>query len=169
MNHIRQLLDGDVLSFALALGRGRDTDDPASVRHIAHDTGFGRDDSLVPDFEVVGDAGLRSDHDIVTQLRAACKTDLPHNDAMTSNRDVVRNVDEIVDLCPLADDGGAQCAAINRGIGADLNVIADDDVAKLKDFPVEAFVKDITEAIRADDRARVNDYAPSELRLAVKD
>ena len=87
---------------------------------------------------------------------------------MPANDHVVGDMDQVVDFRALADDGGAERAAVNGGIGADLDIVVDDDVAELKHFPVAALVEHIAEAVRADDRAGVDGDAMAELRLPIQ-
>src|SRR5262249_58003253 len=98
------------------------------------------DDGLISELEMVGDSGLGCDDDVIPQLGAAAKADLAHNEAVAPDDDVVGDVNQIVYLCALGDDRVAEGAAIDGGIGADLDVIADDDIAELKHFAVAAFV-----------------------------
>src|SRR5690242_2913856 len=114
---------------------------------------------------MVGDAGLRCHDDVIPKACAAGKANLPHDQAMAPNDDVVRDMDQVVYLCPFPNDSRAQRTTINSGIGADLDIIADHDIAKLKHFAVAAFVEDVAEAIRSDDSARMNNHAPTEVRL----
>src|ERR1051325_9704633 len=118
---------------------------------------------------MVGDARLRCHDDVIAEAGAAGKTDLPHDEAMASDDDVVRDMDQVVYLGSLPNERRAKGASINSGIGADLDIIADNDVAQLKHFAVASFVKDVAEAVRSDDRACVNDHATPYLRLSVKD
>ena len=45
-----------------------------------------------------------------------------------------RDLHEIVDLGALADHGVADRAAVDRGVGADLDVVLDDDAPDLRDL-----------------------------------
>ena len=88
---------------------------------------------------------------------------------MPAHDHVVRHMDEVVDLRAFANDGGAERAAVNGGIGADLDVVVDDDIAELKHFPVAALVQHVTEAVRADDGAGMDGDAMAELRSPIQD
>src|SRR5580658_6763490 len=101
-----------------------------------------------------GDSRLRCDDAVIAETRAARETDLAHDQAMPAYRHVVGDLDKVVDLGALADDGWAERAAIDGGVGANLHVIVNYDVAGLEHFAVAALVKYIAVTIRADDRAR---------------
>jgi hypothetical protein len=48
--------------------------------------------------------------------------------------DVVADLDEVVDFGAFADDGFAETGAVERGVGADLDVVVDHDAADLGIF-----------------------------------
>ena len=80
-------------------------------------------------------------------------------------RDVVRDLHQIVDLGALADDGVAGRAAIDRGVGADLDVVLNDDSPGLRNFLVAARRRQIAEAVLADARAGMDDHAVADQRV----
>ena len=51
---------------------------------------------------------------------------------------IVGDLDEIVDLGALADHGVADRAAVDGGVGADLDIVLDDDAADLRNLVVAA-------------------------------
>src|SRR5208283_6159036 len=55
---------------------------------------------------------------------------------MPANRDIVAYLHKVVDLGALADHGVANGAAVDRGAGADLDVVLDDDAAELRHLVV---------------------------------
>ena len=72
----------------------------------------------VADGGTAGNAGLRGDHGVFADL------------------DVVRDLDEIVEFRSAPDDGGFQRAAVDAGVGADLDVVFDDDSADLRELHI---------------------------------
>ena len=52
--------------------------------------------------------------------------------------------------------GVVERAAIDRGVGADFDIVADFDDARLRKFPVAAFAESVSEAVGAHDRAGMN-------------
>ncbi len=67
--------------------------------------------------------------------------------------DVMGDLDEVIDLGAASDDGGAEGAAVDGDVGADFDVVVDDDLADLGDFAVLSVIEDVAEAIGADDGA----------------
>ena len=49
---------------------------------------------------------------------------------MPANADIVAYLDQVVDLGALADHGVADRTAIDRGAGADLDIVLNDDAAR---------------------------------------
>ena len=84
---------------------------------------------------------------------------------MPSDRDVVSDLDQIVDLGALADHGIAGRAAIDRRVGADLDVVLDDDAARLRDFLMALRTWQIAEAVLADTSAGMDDHAIPDQRM----
>src|SRR5436190_12286502 len=78
-------------------------------------------------------------------------------------------MDEVVDLGALTDDRGAEGAAVNGRVGANLDIFVDDDIAKLKQFPMPALIQHITEPVRTDDGPGMDGDAMAHLRLSVQD
>ena len=69
---------------------------------------------------------------------------------------------------PCADDGGAERAAVNGGVGADLDIVVDDHIADLKHFAMPALVEHVAVTVRADDRAGVDGDAMADLASSDK-
>src|ERR1043166_1516346 len=102
----------DNLALELAVGRGRDAEHSAAIFDIAHDARFGADHDLIAELEVVCDSGLGGDDDVITKCGAAGESDLPHDEAVAANSDVVGDMNEIVNFRALANDCGAEGAAV---------------------------------------------------------
>src|SRR6478609_6561093 len=76
---------------------------------------------------------------------------------MASDDDVVADLDEIIDFGPIANAGVGQGPAINGGIGADLDVIANKYAPNLRNFPMALGAHRETEAVLADASPGVDD------------
>ena len=87
---------------------------------------------------------------------------------MVPQHHIMSHLHQVVDLGPLANDGGTQGASVDGHIGPDLDIVANDDVADLRHLPVNAAVLDVTKAIRADDRSAVDADAIADLRPGIK-
>src|ERR1700685_3838300 len=86
----------------------------------------------------------------------ACDADLRHHEAETAQPHVVRDVDQVVDLGPRSHDGVGDAAAIDRGVGADLDIISDQAPPDMRDLGVMALAEDVAESIVAEPRAGVH-------------
>jgi hypothetical protein len=82
--------------------------------------------------------GLPRQHDLILQHGRAGEAGLSHDDTGPADPDVVCDLNQVVYPCARADDRVFQCAAIDRGVGADLDVVFDPHATKLRDGP-EAF------------------------------
>jgi hypothetical protein len=84
---------------------------------------------------------------------------------MAADLDVVTDLHLVVDLRPLAHHRVAIGAAVDGGVGADLDVVLDDDAADLGDLHVPARSHGKAEAVLADARSRVDDHAVADQRV----
>ena len=120
------------------------------------------------DVHVVAHADLAGHHHVVAGRRAAGDADLRANEVVPAEPAVVGDHHQVVDLRALADDGRAVGAAVDRRAGADLDVLADLDVAELGRELVPAVDLAIAEAVGADHGAGVNDGAVADARVFVQ-
>src|SRR4051812_17512150 len=102
------------------------------------------------------DTGLRRDYHIVAESCAARETHLAHDQTVRAHHDVVRDVHEVINFRPAPDDSRSDGGTINGRVRADLNVILNNDISDLQNFPMPAFVENISIAIRTNDRARMD-------------
>src|SRR5205823_4915536 len=124
----------------------------------------------LPELDVADDPRLPADRDVVVQLRAARDADLRHDDAVTADHDVVADLHEVVDLRAVADARALGGGAVDRRVGAHLDVVADHHVPDLRHLVVTPLVEGEPEAVCADDGARVKDAAiPDDALLAHDD
>src|SRR5262249_6343633 len=79
--------------------------------------------------------------------------------AVASDRDVVRDLDEIVDLGALADYRVARRPTVDCGVGSDLDVVLNDDAPGLRNLLVPLRRREVAEAVLADAGAGMNDHA----------
>ena len=78
------------------------------------------------------------------------------------------DVDEVVEFYSFGDHRVVERAAIDRGVGADLDVVANFDDAGLREFPVAAFALRVAEAVGADDGAGVDFDAVADANFFVE-
>jgi hypothetical protein len=81
---------------------------------------------------MVADADLSTDHDAVADDGAACDTDLATNNAMPSKPDIVRDVPEVIENSPRANDGVTGRTSVYRAVRTNLDIVFDNDTAKLR-------------------------------------
>src|SRR5262249_830783 len=130
------------------LHAGRDVGDDAAAR---------AEFCAAADHEMVGDPDLAAQHSVVADLDAARNAGLRDDEAMASDRAVVADLDQIIDLGAFADHGVAAAAAVDGGVGADLDVVLDDHPAGLRDLDRALAVGEETEPVLTDAAARMDD------------
>src|SRR5665213_3080472 len=101
----------------------------------------------------------------ISKRRTSGDSGLRHNDAMPANANIVADLDQIVDLGALADHGIADGATVDRGAGADLDVVLDDDAPELRHLKVAAQTQHEAEAVLTDLAARMNDDPVADQRV----
>ena len=69
------------------------------------------------------DAGLRRDDDVISEVRAAREPDLAHHQAVPPDDDVVGDLHQVVQLDAALQQGRAQGAAVDAGVGLDLGTL----------------------------------------------
>src|SRR6187549_1008911 len=114
------------------------------------ETDLPADHTIVFDHGRAGNTGLRSDHDAFADLN------------------VVRDLDEIIDLCPVTNARFAEGASVNTGICADFHIVADRHRPDLRKFDVTVCaVADIAETVGTDDRSGMNYTVVADFHIVV--
>src|SRR5258708_23898628 len=111
---------------------GGDPADRHAGRHIPHRPALGGDAGGGGDGEMIGDADLATHHDAVADHRAAGDADLTADDAAAAEAHVVADMDEVIEHRAGTDHRIAGGAAVDRAIGAHLDIVLDDDAAELQ-------------------------------------
>src|SRR4051812_42986307 len=83
---------------------------------------------------MTGKPGLSARHDKIAEPRAARDPDLPRQDAAAADRDIMPDLDQIIDHRSRTDHRVVPGAAVDRRVGADIDIIADDDAPELRDL-----------------------------------
>ena len=123
-----------------------------------------------PIVDVPDDADLPGEHHVIADPRRAGDADLRAEDA--SSRPISTLCAIMTRLSILraaADPGHAGRGAVDRGVGADLDVVLDHHAADLRDLAVAAAVRRETEAVVADHGAGVDDDPIADLGLLADD
>ena len=81
-----------------------------------------------------GEAALASNHDEIVEFRASRDADLTGENAAATENNVVPDLDQVINHRAGTDDRIVPGSTINRGIGADIDIISDQDPPKLRDF-----------------------------------
>src|SRR6266568_2634991 len=106
------------------------------------------------------DADLAGQRYVTAHPRAA--------NAVFPDDHIVPDLHQVVDLCAPADDGGPQRPSVDRDVRPDLHIVVNHDVADLRHFATDPLIEDVTESIRADDRAGMNRDALADLRAGIE-
>src|SRR5690606_12033276 len=80
-------------------------------------------DGVIPDFKVIRQTRLPGDDHPIADFAATGDAHLGDDHAVFADDVVVADHDQVINLGAPLDEGGAQVGAVNRGTGADFNVI----------------------------------------------
>ena len=113
------------------------------------------------DAGVIAYTDLSSHDDIIFDGDTAGEAGLGGDNYVFSDLTVVANVDQIVDLCALADSGFIQRAAVDGGVGSDFHVVFDYQAADLRGLLVASclLLSDVAETFAAENRSGLDDDA----------
>lgn len=120
----------------------------------------GCDKDVVFELDMADNSNLAAKHDVFAGFNRSGDASLSCDDVVLANFNVMGDLDEVVDLCPISDDGSLEARAVDGRVGADLYVIFKDDDAELLEFYVAAEpVGGIAKTARADYNARLKDHS----------
>ena len=109
------------------------------------------------DRHIVVQADTCTQYNKIFHCRTAGNSRLRNQYAMTANTDIVAYLDQVVDLCALANDGIANSTAIDRCASPDLDIVLNDNAANLRDLEVTAPPHHESKTVLTDLAARMND------------
>jgi hypothetical protein len=112
---------------------------------------------------------LAADHDEVVELGATRDSDLCHDHAATTKGDVVPDLDEIINHRPVADHRIGPGAPVDRRIGADLDIIANENATDSRHLDVARRIGRETEPVLPDADARVDRDPRPDQAMAERD
>src|SRR5262249_26107792 len=107
----------------LAYRLGRHTAIVVSAGKIAHNARACSKTCAVADANVIRDSDLASHHDTIADFTASENPDMANDHRMPADTGVVPDLDKIIDLGSLTDNGVAERATINSRAGADLHLV----------------------------------------------
>ena len=151
--------------FRIGLGGGSEDGD------AGRDTALRRrgacNKTAVAERDVSVDSGLGGDDDAASDLRASRDAGLADQNRGFSENDIVSHLHEVVDFCAFLDPGFTESCAVDAGVRADLHVVVDLDDAVLRDFDQTAEGRSVSEAVRTDCGAGVDDDPVADLKRLV--
>ena len=110
------------------------------------------EDAVLADFGGAGYAALGSHHGVVADL------------------DIVGDLAEVVDFHAVADDCGLHLGLVDRRAGADLDIVADDDIADVLDLlPCAVRKRGVAETVGADDGVGMDDHVVTDDHSRIDD
>ena len=108
----------------------------------------------LPIVKMAGEPGLPSHHDKIAEPGAARDADLTGQNAAATENDIVPDLHQIINHRARADHGIVSGAAVDRRVGADIDIVADDDPPELRDLDRAARIGREAEPGLADPHAR---------------
>ena len=158
-HELRQALEGSLNPKPEGMGKCGAARDPGVWFQGMGNAGLGPHHGAGAHFDVADHPDLAGQDDAVSELCRSRDPRLGDDDTVASGADIVRNLDKIVDLCPPADDGFPEGGPVDRHIGADFHIVFQDDGSGLRDLdPSTLRPLGKAEAVRADDRAALDDH-----------
>jgi len=112
-------------------------------------------------------ADLSAENRMIANRGAAGYPRLCGNHRVRSNLDVVRDLNEVVELCPSSDDGRFERTAVDAGICADFHVVFDDHAPHLRELYVTIAIPHEAEPIRSDDSSGMDDHVAPNLHVGI--
>src|ERR1700733_1472396 len=104
-----------------------------------------------------GDDRVAAGHELAADLRRAAHHESRREEAVLAQIAVMRDVADVVQLRAGANVRRGQGRSINRAIAADLDAVADDDIAEMRDFArLARGIHRITKPVAANAGVRMN-------------
>src|SRR5262249_26071729 len=132
------------------------------LRDRVGDGGMPGDHHVVGDADVTGEAAGAADHATLADGGAAGDAGAGGERTVCADTYVVTDHDEVVELAALLDHGALDGAAVDGGVGADLDIRPHLHRAELRNLEPGAPLGREAEAVAADDRARLHHAACAE-------
>ena len=102
------------------------------------DPGLGGRQDALSEPDMVGHADSSGEDHVVLDHAAPGNADLRREQDTAANRHAVADLHEVVDLRAGTNTGLADRGAIDRGVGADLDIVLDDDLRPLRNLQMRA-------------------------------
>ena len=108
--------------------------DHGSGGDVVRDAALRDGDGSVADLDVAANAYLSGQDGVVAYVGGAREAYLGAEQRVVSDGAAVADVDEVVQLCALSDASLAYAGSVDAGVGLELGIALDYDVAGLDDF-----------------------------------
>src|SRR5262245_46938887 len=108
---------------------------------------------------MVAETNLTSNHAIIFNRNAAANAGLRRDHDSLSDITVVPDVDHVVQLGAFSDSGPSERPAIDRCVGAQLNIIFDYHRSDLRKLVITHVTPNIAKAVGSDDYSSMQDHA----------
>lgn len=128
-----------------------------------HHAGLARDGDLISNFQVSGDTRLACHDNKITQPGAARDSSLAYEQTAFADDNIVRDLNEIIDLCAAPNHGRTERSTIDANVRTDFDIVMNDHVSDLENLAMLALIENVTVAIGTDDRSCVNTDAMTDL------
>src|SRR5262249_10158128 len=145
---------------------GRRAEHRLARRHVAHYPRLSPDARALADPKMARKPTLRSNDHVVFQDGRAGNSRLRNDYATLSKFYVVPDLHQIINPAAFADDCVGSCAAIDRGVGADLDVICNHYPAELGHLYVPCGIGGEAESVLADACTGEDAHARADDRIA---
>src|SRR5665213_841492 len=160
-----ELLEGDHFTQPSFLRLGRKAAPELAGGNIFVDRRSRGCDCPLADGDVRDDAGAGPEYHEIFQRYAAAQSRLRDDDAVAADYAIVTDLTEVIDLGAFADHGVANAAPIDPRSRTDLDIVVNDDTAKLRHLGMSPGTHQIAETVLADVRSRVDDDPISDMRM----
>src|SRR5438876_4327676 len=123
---------------------------------VAEDSSLRCEASTRTNRKMAADAGLPGQNRTVADCYRTRDAYLRHQQALLTNPYVVRDVHKVVDLGSVTDDSVVDAAAVDGGVGANLDIVANNAAAHVRNLLVLSVTKHVPEAITANACTRMD-------------
>src|SRR5690606_26184027 len=130
--------------------------------------GHAGDEDVVAYLDVADHADPAGDHAVPADLGAAGNAAAAGHGGVIADLHVVGDHDLVVELDAVANQGVGQRAAVDGGVGTDLDIVADGHATDLRDLLPDTLVVGEAEALAADDRTALDDHPLADAHVVVK-
>src|SRR5947209_12369023 len=105
---------------------------------------------------MTGDPNLPCQNNVIAQLRTAGDPGLGDYQAMFTNRNVMGNLNQVINLGAAPDNGGPQGPAIDRHVGANFHIVTHNHTADLRHLAMNSPVLHVPKSVRTHNCARMD-------------